>query len=143
MHVKILQFVKWTNKVKLYMWIFYISYFNYWLCITSAVGDDGHETNHCLSWQTCWTVYRYMPKYTHIHTTYSTVITHSNLWAWISTQFKIYSVANRLDIKFKILFLTFVLGVQISSWVHEFVRWHNYCLIPPFRIYKYALESCH
>ena len=22
-------------------------------------------------------------------------------------------------------------------------RWHNYCLIPLFRIYKYALESCH
>ena len=22
-------------------------------------------------------------------------------------------------------------------------RWRNYCLIPPFRIYKYALESCH
>ena len=22
-------------------------------------------------------------------------------------------------------------------------RWRNYCLIPQFRIYKYALESCH
>ena len=21
-------------------------------------------------------------------------------------------------------------------------RWRNYCLIPPFRVYKYALESC-
>ena len=36
---------------------------------------------------------------------------------------------------------------EIIRGTNKFVRfckrWRNYCLIPPFRIYKYALESCH
>ena len=46
--------------------------------------------------------------------------------------------------------ITFIYYFKHKSFIrgtNKFVRfckrWRNYCLIPPFRIYKYALESCH